>query len=79
MDALSTFASFALYLRGVALAGSITGSLLGAAEPVSASVVAAVWLGMVLTGDDWAGLVLMLLMLLFDTLCRPGSAKQSES
>lgn len=75
MDALSTFASFALYLRGVALAGSITGSLLGAAEPVSASVVAAVWLGMVL----WAGLVLMLLMLLFDTLCRPGSAKQSES
>ncbi len=65
---LGTFVSFGLYLRGVAAVGSVTGSLLGAVEPVSASVCAWVFLGTVFSGWDWAGLVLMLGMLVLVTL-----------
>ncbi|MCR2041319.1 EamA family transporter [Parvibacter caecicola] len=60
---LGTFAAFALYLTGIAKAGSVAGSLLGAAEPVSASAIAALWLGTAFTGWDWGGLALMLAML----------------
>ena len=65
---LGTFVSFGLYLRGVAAVGSVTGSLLGAVEPVSASVCAWVFLGTTFTGWDWAGLVLMIGMLVLVTL-----------
>ncbi len=65
---LGTFVSFGLYLRGVAATGSVTGSLLGAIEPVSASVCAWVFLGTLFTAWDWAGLVLMLGMLVLVTL-----------
>lgn len=60
---LGTFVSFGLYLRGVAFVGSVTGSLLGAVEPISAGVCACVFLGTAFSGFDWAGLVLMLIML----------------
>lgn len=65
---LGTFVSFGLYLRGVAFVGSVTGSLLGAVEPISASVCACVFLGTAFSGFDWAGLVLMLVMLALVTL-----------
>ena len=54
---LGTFVSFGLYLRGVAFVGSI-----------SASVCACVFLGTAFSGFDWAGLVLMLIMLALVTL-----------
>lgn len=62
---LGTFAAFALYLHGVALVGPVTGSLLGAMEPVSATVFAALWLGTSFTGYDWAGFLFMMSMILF--------------
>lgn len=62
---LGTFAAFTLYLHGVALVGPVTGSLLGAMEPVSATVFAALWLGTSFTGYDWAGFLLMVSMILF--------------
>ena len=65
---LGTFISFGLYLRGVAAVGSVTGSLLGAVEPVSASVCAWAFLGTAFSGFDWAGLVLMLGMLVLVTM-----------
>ena len=68
LAALGTFVSFGLYLRGVSAVGSVTGSLLGAVEPVSASVCAWVFLGTAFSGWDWAGLVLMLGMLVLVTL-----------
>lgn len=68
LTVLGTFVSFGLYLRGVAAVGSVTGSLLGAIEPVSASVCAWVFLGTAFSGFDWAGLVLMLGMLALVTL-----------
>ena len=42
----------------------MTGSLLGAMEPVSATVFAALWLGTSFTGYDWAGFLLMVSMIL---------------
>ena len=61
---LGTFAAFTLYLHGVALVGPVTGSLLGAMEPVSATVFAALWLGTSFTGYDWVGFLLMVSMIL---------------
>lgn len=68
LAALGTFVSFGLYLRGVSAVGSVTGSLLGAIEPVSASACAWLFLGTAFSGWDWAGLVLMLGMLVLVTL-----------
>ena len=42
---VGTFAAFALYLHGVSVVGSVQGSLLGAVEPVSATLFATLWLG----------------------------------
>lgn len=64
---LGTFLSFWLYLRGVSLVGSITGSLLGAVEPASAMLFSALLLGTVFTGADWIGLILMVGMLVLVT------------
>lgn len=60
---VGTFAAFSLYLHGVAQVGSVTGSLLGAIEPVSATVIAALWLGTSFTAFDWAGFALMVSMI----------------
>ena len=54
-----TFGAFGLYLHGVSIAGSVAGSLLGAMEPVSATLFSALWLGTFFTWADWLGLVLM--------------------
>ncbi len=56
---LGTFAAFGLYLHGVSIAGSMAGSLLGAIEPVSATIFSALWLGTFFAWADWLGLALM--------------------
>ena len=75
LTVLGTFVSFWLYLQGVAAVGSVTGSLLGAIEPVSASVCAWAFLSTAFSGFDWAGLALMLGMLVLVTL---GSKPQAR-
>lgn len=60
---LGTACAFGLYLYGVAIVGSVRGSLLGAAEPASAMVITAAWLGTAFTSADWLGLLLMLAMI----------------
>ena len=60
---VGTIVAFALYLYGVAIVGGVTGSLLGTMEPVTASVLAAAWLGTSFSLADWAGLVLMMAMI----------------
>lgn len=57
---VGTFLAFILYLRGVQYIGQIRGSQLGAAEPASAAIFAAVWLATPFTWADWVGLVLMI-------------------
>ena len=57
---VGTFLAFVLYLRGVHVVGQIRGSQLGAAEPASAAVISAVWLGTAFNWADWLGLALMI-------------------
>lgn len=62
---VGTIGGYGFYLHGVSIVGSVKGSLLGAIEPVSATIIAALWLGTAFTGFDLAGLVLMCVMLVF--------------
>lgn len=68
---VGTFAAFALYLHGVSVVGSVEGSLLGAIEPVSATVFATLWLGTAFTGADLAGCALMIAMIFLVTGEKP--------
>ncbi len=65
---VGTFAAFGLYLYGVSIVGGVKGSLLGAIEPVSATVVSALWLGTMFTWADWIGLILMVATIFLVTL-----------
>ena len=65
------FAAFALYLHGVSVVGSVQGSLLGAVEPVSATLFATLWLGTAFTGADLAGCALMIAMIFLVTGEKP--------
>lgn len=56
---VGTFAAFGLYLKGVSMVGGVRGSMLGAIEPVSATVCSALWLKTAFVWADWIGLILM--------------------
>lgn len=56
---VGTFGAYGLFLHGISIVGPIAGNMLGAAEPVSATVISAVWLGTAFSWADWAGLALM--------------------
>lgn len=56
---IGTFMSFALFLKGVSQVGAVTGSLMGAMEPLSAAVLSALLLATPFSKWDWLGLVLM--------------------
>lgn len=56
---VGTFGAYGLYLHGVSVVGAVRGNMLGAAEPVSATVISALWLGTAFSWADWAGLALM--------------------
>lgn len=62
-----TMGGYGFYLKGVSMVGPVKGSLLSAAEPVSATLFATFWLGTVFSGWDLAGLVLMCVMIAFVT------------
>lgn len=64
---VGTIGGYGFYLHGVSIVGSVKGSLLGAIEPVSATTVAALWLGTAFTGYDIAGMLLMCVMVVFVT------------
>ena len=57
---VGTLGAFALYLHGISIVGGVNGSLLGAAEPASATLFAALWLGTSFAWGDWLGLLLMI-------------------
>lgn len=71
---IGTFAAFALYLHGVSVVGSVQGSLLGAVEPVSATVFSALWLATAFTGADLAGCALMIAMVFLVTTEDPAAS-----
>ena len=57
----------------------MTGSLLGCIEPVSATIVSAVWLGTVFSGADLVGLVLMIGSVFLVTLAPKRDAKRDAT
>jgi len=56
---VGTFGAYGLFLHGISIVGPLWGNMLGAAEPVSATVITALMLGTTFSWADWAGLVLM--------------------
>ena len=74
---LGTIAAFALYLHGVSIVGSVKGGLLGTIEPVSATVICALWLGTVFTGYDVAGLIMMIVMIALVSRQEEGPAQET--
>lgn len=56
---VGTFGAYGLFLHGISIVGPVAGNMLGAAEPVSATVISALWLGTAFAWADWAGLALM--------------------
>lgn len=60
-----TAVSFGLYFYGVSLVGPVAGTLLASIEPVSATVMSALFLGTTFTTFDIAGMVLMCLMVAY--------------
>ena len=56
---VGTFGAYGLFLHGISIVGPVAGNMLGAAEPVSATVISALWLATSFVWADWAGLVLM--------------------
>lgn len=75
---VGTCVAFGLYLHGVSIVGSVKGSLLGAIEPVSATLCSAVWLGTAFSGADWMGLALMIAMVFLVTMKKPFCAREGE-
>lgn len=70
-----TIGGYGFYLHGVSIVGSIKGSLLGAIEPVSAMVIAAIWLKTSFSIYDVLGLVFMCAMV----VCVSGSDEKDSS
>ena len=56
---VGTFGAYGLFLHGVSIVGAVIGNMLGAAEPVSATVIGTLWLKTPFTLADWGGLALM--------------------
>lgn len=65
---VGTFGAYGLFLHGVSILGPVLGNMLGAAEPVSATVITALWLGTAFSWSDWAGLTLMVATIVIVTL-----------
>lgn len=65
---LGTAVAFSLFMHGVSKVGSITGTLLGAVEPLSATILAILLLGTQVGWADWVGMAMMIAMLFFVAL-----------
>ena len=76
---VGTFVAFALYLGGVARVGSVAGGLLGAMEPLAATVLSALWLGTAFSWADWAGFALMVAMVALVTVEGPKARAETGS
>lgn len=65
---VGTFGAYGLFLHGISIVGPVRGNMLGAAEPVSATVITALALGTTFSWADWAGLALMVATIVLVTL-----------
>jgi drug/metabolite transporter (DMT)-like permease len=65
---VGTFGAYGLFLHGISIVGPVRGNMLGAAEPVSATVLTALMLNTAFSWADWVGLVLMVATIVLVTL-----------
>ena len=70
-----TFAAFYLFLQGIADIGPLRAGLLGAVEPVSATIFSWVWLGTHFPLIDWVGFSMMIAMVFLITKDKPADMK----
>nr|WP_296048704.1 EamA family transporter [uncultured Blautia sp.] len=57
---VGTALAFTLYLQGVSDIGSVKAGMIACVEPVSATVISALWIGTKFTAIDVAGLLAIL-------------------
>ena len=65
---VGTMFAYAIYLRGVALCGPVKASLVGVAEPISGTIISALWLGTVFSSWDFLGGALIIAMMIIVAL-----------
>ena len=65
---VGTMFAYAIYLRGIAYCGTVKASLVGVAEPISGTVISALWLGTVFSGWDLLGGALIITMMIIVAL-----------
>ena len=75
MVIIGTFAAYLFYLQGITDAGPVRAGLVGCVEPVSATVISAVWLGTPVTPVDVAGIAMIVVMVLLVTQREEAPAK----
>ena len=75
MVIIGTFAAYLFYLQGITDAGPVRAGLVGCVEPVSATVISAVWLGTPVTLVDVAGIAMIVVMVLLVTQREEAPAK----
>lgn len=79
MIIVGTFAAYLFYLQGITDAGPVRAGLVGCVEPVSATVISALWLGTPVTLVDVAGCALILIMVFLVTQRDENGAKGSAA
>lgn len=67
---VGTMFAYAIYLRGVAYCGTVKASLMGVAEPISGTVISALWLGTVFSSWDLLGGALIIAMMIIVSLSK---------
>ncbi|WP_302963521.1 GNAT family N-acetyltransferase [uncultured Adlercreutzia sp.] len=67
MVLVGTFAAYLFYLQGIADAGPVRAGLVGCVEPVSATIISAVWLGTTVTPMDVLGCAMIVVMVFLIT------------
>lgn len=73
MVIVGTFAAYLFYLQGITDAGPVRAGLVGCVEPVSATVISAVWLGTPVGVVDVVGCVMIIAMVFLVTEREEGS------
>ncbi|MFD1144265.1 DMT family transporter [Larkinella insperata] len=71
---LGTVIAFSFFLQAVRLIGAETASLLSSVEPLSATVLSILWLGVSFESIDWLGGLLILSTVILLTLKKPEAA-----
>ncbi|MEC4185157.1 GNAT family N-acetyltransferase [Adlercreutzia sp. R21] len=67
MVLVGTFAAYLFYLQGIADAGPVRAGLVGCVEPVSATIISALWLGTTVTPMDVLGCAMIVVMVFLVT------------